>query len=88
MSKFDRLDALVDNKAGCLKVSCAVKACVSRPYISKYIKSRGLERVANGLYQSENDWPDGMYVIQVRYPQAILSHETALYLLGLQIALQ
>ncbi len=88
MSKFDRLDALVDNKAECLKVSGAVKAGVSRPYISKYIKSRGLERVANGLYQSENAWPDGMYVIQVRYPQVNLSHETALYLLGLQIALQ
>lgn len=83
MSKLEMLDEIVDENAGYLKVSDAVRAGVSRPYISQYVKSRGLERVASGLYQSKDAWPDGMYVIQARYPQAIFSHESALYLLGL-----
>jgi hypothetical protein len=83
MNKLNTLDALVEDNAGFLKVSDAVKRGISRPHISQYVKSKELERVAAGLYQSPDAWPDGMYVIQVRYPQAIFSHETALYLLGL-----
>lgn len=83
MSKFDILDALVDDNNGYLKVSDAVEAGISRPHISQYVKSKKLERAAAGLYRSQDAWPDGMYVIQARYPQAIFSHETALYLLGL-----
>jgi len=32
---------------------------------------------------SQDAWDDGMYVIQVRYPDAVFSHKTALYLLNL-----
>jgi len=32
---------------------------------------------------SQDAWEDGMFVIQVRYPKAVFSHETALYLLNL-----
>jgi len=32
---------------------------------------------------SPDAWQDGMFVIQTRYPQAVFSHETALYLLNL-----
>ena len=83
MSKFDMLDMLINDNAGYLKVSDAVKAGISRPHISRYVEAKELERVANGLYQPQDAWPDGMYVLQVRYPQAIFSHEAALYLLGL-----
>jgi len=32
---------------------------------------------------SQDAWEDGIFVIQVRYPEAVFSHETALYLLNL-----
>jgi hypothetical protein len=32
---------------------------------------------------SQDAWVDGLFVIQVRYPEAVFSHETALYLLRL-----
>jgi len=83
MNKFDSLDLLVQNKKGFIKTSEATGIGVSRAYFGEYVKERGLERVSHGLYMSQDAWDDGMYVIQVRYPGAVFSHETALYLLNL-----
>ena len=77
------LDSLLQNNNGFLKTSDAVAAGISKPYFSEYVSKRGLERVAHGLYMSQDAWEDGMHVIQVRYPLAVFSHETALYLLNL-----
>ena len=83
MGKFEVLDCLLEKNNGFLKSSEAVAAGISRPYFREYVRSRGLERVAHGLYMSQDAWEDGTYVIQTRYPQAVFSHETALYLLNL-----
>ena len=83
MSKFETLDALLNNNSGFIKTSDATSADVSRAYFGEYIRERELERVAHGLYMSHEAWEDGMYVIQVRYPDAVFSHETSLYLLSL-----
>ena len=83
MSKFENLDFLLQENNGFIKTLDAVRAGVSRSYFGEYVKTRGLERVAHGLYMSQDVWDDGMYVIQARYPDAVFSHETALYLLNL-----
>ncbi len=83
MSKINILKTLAEDNLGYLKVSDAVAAGLSRTYISRYVETNGFERVADGLYLAPDAWPDGMYVIQARYPQAVFSHETALYLLGM-----
>ena len=83
MGKFDMLDLLLQKNNGFLKTSDAVEAGISRSYLSEYVRERGLERVAYGLYMSQDAWEDGMYVIQTRYPMAVFSHETAQYLLNL-----
>ena len=83
MSKFALLENLLHENNGYLKLSDAISAGISRAYIGEFVRGRGLERVSQGLYMSQDAWIDGMYVIQVRYPSAIFSHETALYLLGL-----
>ena len=83
MGKMEILDSLLQNGNGFLKASAAVSAGISRTYLGAYIRERGLERVAQGLYISRDAWQDGMYVIQTRYPEAVFSHETALYLLNL-----
>ncbi|MDD4593410.1 MAG: type IV toxin-antitoxin system AbiEi family antitoxin domain-containing protein [Parabacteroides sp.] len=83
MSKFVILDTLLKENQGFLKTSDAVQAGISRAYFGEYVRTRGLERVAHGLYMSPDAWEDGMYVIQVRYPEAVFSHETAMYLLNL-----
>jgi len=83
MKKIDTLDALLLKNKGYLKSSDAALAGVSRDYFGKYLRKRGLERVALGLYMSPDAWEDGMYIIQSRYPNSVFSHETALYLLNL-----
>jgi len=83
VGKFAVLDCILEQNNGFLKSCEAVAAGISRPYFREYVRRRGLKRVAHGLYMSQDTWEDGMYVIQTRYPQAVFSHETALYLLNL-----
>ena len=83
VSKFETLDALLLKNNGYIKTSDAVRAGVSKTYFGEYVSARGLEHAAHGLYMSQDAWDDGMYVIQARYPGAVFSHETALYLLSL-----
>lgn len=83
MSKAEIISSLVEKNHGYLVLSDAVAEGISRQYVIEYAKSHGYERVASGLYLSEDAWPDGMYVIQMRYPRVIFSHETSLFLRGL-----
>jgi len=83
MGKFEILDSLLQENIGFLKTSDAVRVGISKSYFGQYVQQRGLERVAHGIYMSQDAWDDGMYVLQVRYPAAVFSHETALYLLNL-----
>ena len=80
MSKTRLLDALLRENRGYLKTSDVVRAGVSKTFLGEYVRNCGLERAAHGLYVSQDAWADGMYVIQARYPRAVFSHETALYL--------
>ncbi len=83
MTKFEMMDTLLKENNGYLKTSDVVLAGISKTHLSEYVRKRNLERVAHGLYMSQDAWTDEMYVIQVRYPGAVFSHETALYLLNL-----
>ena len=83
MKSNDKLAALLKENKGFLKTSDAVAAGVSRTVLGDFVRHNNLERVAHGLYMSQDAWTDGLFVIQVRYPKAVFSHETALYLLHL-----
>lgn len=83
MSKSELLETLLRKNNGFLRTSEAVRVGVSKAYLGQFVREYGLKRVAHGLYVSQDAWPDGLYVIQTRYPQAVFSHETALYLLNL-----
>lgn len=39
---------------------------ISKPYFAEYARSRELERVAHGVYQSPDAWPDDMYILHLR----------------------
>lgn len=83
MTSAETLNELLQKNNGYLKTSDAVAAGVSRTVLGDFVRKYGLERVAHGLYMSQDAWEDELYVIQVRYPEAVISHETALYLLNL-----
>lgn len=81
-NKREMLDSLLFENHGYLRTADVVAAGISREYLSTYTSRSGLVRVGQGLYRADDAWPDDLYEIAVRYPNAVFSHETALYLLG------
>ena len=71
---------IIEKKHGYLITSEAVEQGVSKPTISKYIKTHNMEKVAHGIYILDNIWPDELFVLQTRNSAIIYSGETALYL--------
>ncbi|MCR5798354.1 MAG: carbon-nitrogen hydrolase family protein, partial [Eubacterium sp.] len=47
---------------------------------AKLVKDRKLEKVAKGVYVTEDTWADRLYILQYSNPKIIFSGETALYL--------
>lgn len=79
MSQFEQLDQLLERQDGLLRTRQAVSAGISKPVFYDYVLSRNLERVAHGIYLSQDAWVDAMYLLHLRFSQAVFSHETALF---------
>ena len=52
---------------------------ISKPVFYSYVKERGLDQAAHGVYVSPDTWTDAMYILHLRCSQAVFSHETALF---------
>lgn len=81
MNKKEKLDNMLYEKNGVLQTADVIEAGISKTYFMEYAKKMELERVAKGIYLSPDAWEDPFYLLQMRYPQIIFSHETSLYLL-------
>lgn len=81
ITKYDIvLDGILDANSGVITSAEAQGAGASRPAFSDYVRRRGLERVSRGVYTDPDAFPDEMALLQRRYPKAVFSHESALYL--------
>ena len=80
MKKTEQLHNIIELNNGYLFSSEAEASGISRTYISKYIKENNMEKVAKGIYVTEDTWPDDLFVLQRLYSGIIYSGETALYL--------
>ncbi len=79
--KYDELlNKLTEENNGVLTTKDAVALGVTKPAFQRFVEKNGYERVAHGIYQSPDDWPDDFYVISRRSERAVFSHGTALYL--------
>ena len=56
---------------------------ISRTYVMEYVKEHAMEKVARGIYITDDVWPDELFILQTKNPTVIFSGETALYLHGL-----
>lgn len=83
MNKNEILHQLIEENNGYLLSSMVIEKKISKMFLAKYIKENGMERVARGVYITEDVWPDELYIMQVRNTAVIFSGETALYLHGL-----
>ncbi|MGN1170223.1 MAG: abortive phage infection protein [Lachnospiraceae bacterium] len=80
MNRNEILQELIEKNNGYLLTSAATEKGITKPYLAKYVKENGLEKVARGMYVTEDTWPDELYIMQKRNTAVIFSGETALYI--------
>lgn len=83
MTKKDLLTEMLRKNNGYLLTSDVVEADISKTYLAEYVKENNLERVAHGVYISDEIWEDELFVTSLKHKKAVYSHETALMLHGL-----
>ena len=79
MRQFEQMDQMLTMQDGMLRTSQVIAAGISKPMFYDYVRSRDLERAAHGIYISKDSWVDAMYLLHLRFEQAVFSHETALF---------
>ena len=83
MTKFEQLDSMLEQGNGYITTRAVTAQGISKPYFAEYARSRELERVAHGVYQSPDAWPDDMYILHLRNSNIVFSHQSALALHGM-----
>ncbi len=76
----DKLQNLVESNNGYLLTSDVVKAGISKTYLAKFVRENSMERVAHGVYLSQDGWKDEYFILFLTNPKIVFSHESALYL--------
>lgn len=79
MTDAKRLDALAAADGGVLTTAAAVKAGISKTALAAFVSKNRYERVSLGVYLSPDAWRDETYLLQLRCPQVVFSHDTALF---------
>ena len=67
------------DESGLLLTKDVIDAGFSKQYLYDFIKKRGFEKVSHGIYASPDAWQDEIYILSLRCPQGIFSHEESLY---------
>ncbi len=80
MQKTEQMLNMLKQNNGYLFSAEVKEAGISRTHLANFVKNNNLEKVAKGIYVSEDTWPDDLYILQKCYPDIIYASETALYL--------
>ena len=83
MTSKERIDSLIKECNGIITTNQVESIGVSRPVFYQYIKDNELDRIYRGIYVTKNAWVDESYILSLRCPEIIFSHEEALFLHGL-----
>jgi len=79
MSQFELLDQMTEASGGVLTTAAVLEAGISKSVLSKYVAAKEYERVSHGVYLAPDAWADRMYLLSLRCPQIVFSHDTALF---------
>lgn len=75
-------EEIVDD-SGILLTKNAIEAGISKHALYNFIRDNGFEKAAHGVYASPETWEEENYILSLRCPQGVLSHDEALYYHGL-----
>lgn len=76
------LEEIVDD-SGILLTKNAIESGISKHALYNFIRNNGFKKAAHGVYASPETWEDENYILSLRCPQGVLSHDEALYYHGL-----
>lgn len=71
---------MLEDNEGQITFSEVSAAGIPKDAFYRYVKEKGLVKHGRGLYLSEDAIPDEFALLQARFPKAIYSHDTALFL--------
>lgn len=80
MALPDELRSILEKNGNIVTTAQANEAGISNQRLRLLVKSGDLERVSFGVYILPDEFADKMYIVQLRRPKIIYSHETALFL--------
>lgn len=80
MAVPNELKSVLKQNGGIVTTAQANKAGVSNERLRLLVNSGDLDRVSTGIYVLPDEFVDKMYIVQLRRPKVIYSHETALFL--------
>jgi predicted transcriptional regulator of viral defense system len=80
MALPNELQSVIKQNGGIVTTAQANEAGVSNERLRLLVNSGDLERVTTGIYVLPDEFTDKMYIVQLRRPKIIYSHETALFL--------
>ncbi len=71
------------DETGILRTQDALAAGVTKRDFYAFVEKNHYEKVGHGVYASPDAWVDEAYVLSLRCPGGVFSHEEALYYYGL-----
>ena len=76
------IEDVVDS-SGTILVKDAYEQGFSKFQVYNFIEKNNYQHAAHGIYVSPDAWEDENYILSLRCPQGVLSHDEALYYHGL-----
>ena len=83
MSNEKKVIEFLNNNHGYITTAEFLALGINKPLIQKLINEGWIEKVRYGLYMDNSILKDEYYILQKKYPLAIFSYNTALYILNL-----
>ena len=80
---IEKIYQLLEEQNGFFRTSDLSKLGIPSSYITLLLERGEIKRVSRGLYTSDDVFLDDMLILQTKFKNAIFSHETALFLLGI-----
>ena len=79
---MNKIENLVDESV-MITTKDIVRAKQSKTDYYNFLKEKGFEQVARGIYASKDSWVDPLLIVHIRCPNAVVSHDVALHYYGL-----
>lgn len=80
MRTKDQLHTVAEQTGGILSMQAALESGVPKTTIYRFLAENAYEKISKGIYLAPGGWPDEEYLLQLRCPNIIFSHESALWL--------